>query len=82
MRKTIAKRLTSAKTLIPHYYLTIECNIDALLEARARLNARSPKGDGAYKLSVNDFIIKASAMALMVRSRRRKSSSSVTSGAA
>ncbi|MEE8438874.1 MAG: pyruvate dehydrogenase complex dihydrolipoamide acetyltransferase [Micropepsaceae bacterium] len=65
MRKTIAKRLTSAKTLIPHYYLTIECDIDALLEARARLNARSPKGDGAYKLSVNDFIIKASAMALM-----------------
>ena len=65
MRKTIAKRLTSAKTLIPHYYLTIECDIDALLEARARLNARSPKGDDAYKLSVNDFIIKASAMALM-----------------
>jgi len=65
MRKTIAKRLTSAKTLIPHYYLTIECDIDALLEARARLNARTPKGEGAYKLSVNDFIIKASAMALI-----------------
>ncbi len=65
MRKIIAKRLTSAKTLIPHYYLTIECDIDALLESRARLNARSPKGDGAYKLSVNDFIIKASAMALI-----------------
>jgi pyruvate dehydrogenase E2 component (dihydrolipoamide acetyltransferase) len=65
MRKTIAKRLTSAKTLIPHYYLTIECDIDSLLEARARLNARTPKGEGAYKLSVNDFIIKASAMALM-----------------
>jgi pyruvate dehydrogenase E2 component (dihydrolipoamide acetyltransferase) len=65
MRKTIAKRLTSAKMLIPHYYLTIECDIDALLEARARLNARTPKGEGAYKLSVNDFIIKASTMALM-----------------
>ncbi len=65
MRKTIAKRLSSAKTLIPHYYLTIECDIDALLESRARLNARAPKGEGAYKLSVNDFIIKASAMALM-----------------
>jgi pyruvate dehydrogenase E2 component (dihydrolipoamide acetyltransferase) len=65
MRKTIAKRLTSAKTLIPHYYLTIECDIDALLESRARLNARAPKGEGSYKLSVNDFIIKASAMALM-----------------
>jgi pyruvate dehydrogenase E2 component (dihydrolipoamide acetyltransferase) len=65
MRKTIAKRLTSAKALIPHYYLTVECDIDALLESRARLNARSPKGEGAYKLSVNDFIVKAAAMALM-----------------
>jgi pyruvate dehydrogenase E2 component (dihydrolipoamide acetyltransferase) len=65
MRKTIAKRLTSAKTLIPHYYLTIECDIDALLESRARLNSRAPKGDGAYKLSVNDFVVKATAMALM-----------------
>ena len=65
MRKTIAKRLTSAKTLIPHYYLTIECDIDALMESRARLNARAPEGEGSYKLSVNDFIIKASAMALM-----------------
>ena len=65
MRKTIAKRLTSAKTLIPHYYLTIECDIDALLESRARLNARSPEGEGAYKLSVNDFIVKAAALALM-----------------
>jgi pyruvate dehydrogenase E2 component (dihydrolipoamide acetyltransferase) len=65
MRKAIAKRLTSAKTLIPHYYLTIDCEIDRLLEARARLNERSPKGDGAYKLSVNDFIVKAVALALM-----------------
>ena len=65
MRKSIAKRLSSAKTLIPHYYLTVDCNIDRLLEARARLNERSPKGDGAYKLSVNDFIVKASALALM-----------------
>jgi len=65
MRKTIAKRLTSAKTLIPHYYLTIECDIDALLVSRTRLNVRTPKGDGAYKLSVNDFVVKASAMALM-----------------
>jgi pyruvate dehydrogenase E2 component (dihydrolipoamide acetyltransferase) len=65
MRKSIAKRLSSAKTLIPHYYLTIDCNIDRLLEARARLNERSPKGEGAYKLSVNDFIVKASGLALM-----------------
>jgi pyruvate dehydrogenase E2 component (dihydrolipoamide acetyltransferase) len=65
MRKSIAKRLSSAKTLIPHYYLTIDCNIDRLLEARARLNEMSPKGEGAYKLSVNDFIVKGSALALM-----------------
>ena len=65
MRKSIAKRLSSAKTLIPHYYLTIDCNIDRLLEARARLNETSPKGEGAYKLSVNDFIVKASALALI-----------------
>src|SRR5204863_6150908 len=58
MRKSIAKRLSSAKTIIPHYYLTIDCNIDRLLEARARLNEMSPKGEGAYKLSVNDFIVK------------------------
>jgi len=66
MRKTIAKRLTSAKALIPHYYLTIDCDIGALMEVRTRLNARSPKdGEGAYKLSVNDFILKAAAEALM-----------------
>jgi pyruvate dehydrogenase E2 component (dihydrolipoamide acetyltransferase) len=65
MRKSIAKRLSSAKTLIPHFYLTIDCNIDRLMEARARLNERSPKGDGAYKLSVNDFIVKACALALI-----------------
>jgi pyruvate dehydrogenase E2 component (dihydrolipoamide acetyltransferase) len=65
MRKSIAKRLTSAKTLIPHYYLTIECDIGELLAARARLNEKSPKGEGAYKLSVNDFIVKAAALALM-----------------
>jgi pyruvate dehydrogenase E2 component (dihydrolipoamide acetyltransferase) len=65
MRKSIAKRLSSAKALIPHYYLTIDCNIDRLLEARGRLNERAPKGDGAYKLSVNDFIVKACALALM-----------------
>ena len=64
MRKAIAKRLTSAKTLIPHFYLTIDCHIDELMATRARLNERAPK-EGAYKLSVNDFIVKASALALM-----------------
>jgi pyruvate dehydrogenase E2 component (dihydrolipoamide acetyltransferase) len=65
MRKTIAKRLTSAKTLVPHFYLTIDCRIDGLMETRARLNERAPKGEGAYKLSVNDFVVKACALALL-----------------
>jgi pyruvate dehydrogenase E2 component (dihydrolipoamide acetyltransferase) len=68
MRKAIAKRLTSAKTLIPHYYLTVDCNLDALMAVREKMNAAAPKGKdkvSAYKLSVNDFIMKASAMALM-----------------
>src|SRR6201999_1082001 len=63
MRKAIARRLTSSKTLIPHFYLTIDCAIDGLLATRARLNAAA--GKGAYKLSVNDFVVKASALALM-----------------
>jgi pyruvate dehydrogenase E2 component (dihydrolipoamide acetyltransferase) len=65
MRKTIARRLTSAKMLIPHFYLTVDCDIGELMEVRARLNERAPKGEGAYKLSVNDFIVKASALALL-----------------
>ena len=66
LRRTIARRLASAKSLIPHYYLTVDCDIGALMELRARLNARSPKdGPSAYKLSVNDFVLKAAAMALM-----------------
>jgi pyruvate dehydrogenase E2 component (dihydrolipoamide acetyltransferase) len=65
MRKAIARRLTSAKTLIPHYYLTIDCRIDNLMATRARLNETSPKGDGAFKLSVNDFVVKACALSLM-----------------
>ena len=64
MRKSIAKRLLSAKTLIPHYYLTIDCRIDTLLGARARLNEMATKANN-YKLSVNDFVVKAAAMALM-----------------
>ncbi|HEX4157811.1 MAG TPA: pyruvate dehydrogenase complex dihydrolipoamide acetyltransferase [Rhizomicrobium sp.] len=63
MRKSIAKRLLSAKTLIPHYYLTVDCRIDTLLAARARLNEMATK-ENNYKLSVNDFVVKAAAMAL------------------
>jgi pyruvate dehydrogenase E2 component (dihydrolipoamide acetyltransferase) len=61
MRKVIARRLTESKQSIPHYYLTLECELDALLELRQELNAR--KG-ADYKLSVNDFLIKALALAL------------------
>lgn len=61
MRKVIAKRLTESKQTVPHFYLTVECQLDAMLAARKALNEA---GDGAYKVSVNDFIIKASAMAL------------------
>jgi len=64
MRKVIAKRLTESKQQVPHFYLTLDCEIDTLLKGREALNAQSPKGEGAYKLSVNDFVIKATAMAL------------------
>jgi pyruvate dehydrogenase E2 component (dihydrolipoamide acetyltransferase) len=65
MRKVIAKRLTESKQTVPHFYLTVDCEIDALLKGRAALNAAAPeKGEGAFKLSVNDFIIKAAAMTL------------------
>ncbi len=66
MRKVIARRLTESKQQVPHFYLTIDCEIDALLKLRADLNAKSPeKGEGAFKLSVNDFVIRAAALALM-----------------
>ena len=65
MRRIIAERLTLAKQTIPHFYLSIDCRIDALLEARERINASAPKeGPRAFKLSVNDFVIKAWALAL------------------
>ncbi len=64
MRKVIARRLSQSKREIPHYYLTIHCDVEAVSELRAQLNGRSPEGEGAYKLSVNDFIVKAVAMAL------------------
>jgi pyruvate dehydrogenase E2 component (dihydrolipoamide acetyltransferase) len=65
MRRFIAERLTLSKQTIPHFYLAIDCQLDALIAARARLNALAPQdGPRAFKLSVNDFIIKAMAMAL------------------
>lgn len=66
MRKTIARRLLESKQTIPHFYLTIDCELDALLKLRAELNAAAPEKDGkpAYKLSVNDMVIKAIALSL------------------
>ena len=66
MRKTIAKRLTEAKQTIPHFYVSVDCELDALLKLRGELNKAAPMvGEKpAYKLSVNDMIIKALALAL------------------
>jgi pyruvate dehydrogenase E2 component (dihydrolipoamide acetyltransferase) len=65
MRKVVAERLTVAKSTIPHFYLTIDCELDSLLDARKRLNAQAPtEGPNAFKISVNDFIIKAMGLAL------------------
>jgi pyruvate dehydrogenase E2 component (dihydrolipoamide acetyltransferase) len=68
MRRIIAQRLVQAKQTIPHFYLTVTCTIDALLGAREEINAAAPKdkdGKPAWKLSVNDFVVKALALALM-----------------
>src|SRR5437868_6311422 len=67
MRRTIAQRLTASVQTIPHFYLTMDCNIDLLVKAREEINAAAPKDKDskpAYKLSVNDFVIKALALAL------------------
>jgi pyruvate dehydrogenase E2 component (dihydrolipoamide acetyltransferase) len=67
MRKTIARRLVEAKSTIPHFYLTVDCDLDALLALREQVNAAAPKDKDAkpaYKVSVNDFVIKALALAL------------------
>src|ERR1700686_2178882 len=67
MRRTIAQRLTASTQTIPHFYLTMDCNIGKLLAAREEINAAAGKdkdGKPAYKLSVNDFVIKALALAL------------------
>ncbi|WP_323991071.1 pyruvate dehydrogenase complex dihydrolipoamide acetyltransferase [Nguyenibacter sp. L1] len=65
MRKVIARRLTEAKSTIPHFYVAVDVELDALLDLRARLNAASPaEGPDAFKLSVNDMLIKAAALTL------------------
>ncbi|HTN97561.1 MAG TPA: 2-oxo acid dehydrogenase subunit E2, partial [Nordella sp.] len=67
MRKIIAARLVQAKQTIPHFYLSISCDLENLLSIRERLNAHAPRDkekNPAWKLSVNDFVIKALALAL------------------
>ncbi|HEY2540159.1 MAG TPA: 2-oxo acid dehydrogenase subunit E2, partial [Stellaceae bacterium] len=79
MRRVIARRLTESKQTVPHFYLTVDCEIDELLKFRAELNAKSPsqrssairgssqgrEGEGrGYRISVNDFVIRAAALAL------------------
>jgi pyruvate dehydrogenase E2 component (dihydrolipoamide acetyltransferase) len=67
MRRTIAQRLTASVQTVPHFYLTIDCDIGKLLAAREEINASAPKDKEKkplYKLSVNDFVIKAMAVAL------------------
>ncbi|TVQ85438.1 MAG: pyruvate dehydrogenase complex dihydrolipoamide acetyltransferase [Micavibrio sp.] len=61
MRKTIARRLLESKQTVPHYYLTVDCVLDALLDIRKQINDGA---DGMFKISVNDFIVKAVAAAL------------------
>jgi pyruvate dehydrogenase E2 component (dihydrolipoamide acetyltransferase) len=67
MRKVIARRLLESKQTIPHFYLTLDCELDALLSLREQINAAAPQQDGkpTYKVSVNDFVIKALALALV-----------------
>jgi pyruvate dehydrogenase E2 component (dihydrolipoamide acetyltransferase) len=68
MRKTIARRLTESKQTVPHFYVTVDISLENLLSLRERLNLQAPKdkdGKPAWKVSVNDFVIKAMAMALI-----------------
>jgi len=62
VRRVIARRLADAKRAIPHFYLSIDCALDALLDLRRRFN---DDADAAARLSVNDFLVKASALALV-----------------
>lgn len=66
MRRTIARRLTESMQTVPHFYLTADCDLDQLLRLREEINNGAPQRDGkpTYKLSVNDFVIKAMALAL------------------
>ena len=60
MRRVIARRLAESKQTVPHFYMSVDCAIDELLKTRAALNAKSDK----YRISVNDFVVRAAALAL------------------
>ncbi len=64
MRKTVARRMTQSKQQVPHFPLTVDCNMDQLLALRKDLNARATQDEGSFKISVNDFVIRAAALAL------------------
>ena len=63
IRRVVAERLTESKQTIPHYYLTVDCYVDELIGLRKKLNAKLEKEGTGVKLSINDFIIKAAALA-------------------
>ena len=64
MRRVIARRLTEAKRDIPHFYLSLDCEVDALLELRKTLNGKAEAAEPGHKLSLNDLVIRATALAL------------------
>ncbi len=65
LRRTIARRMSEAKAEIPHFYLTAEADVTELLRLRERLNAALPEGEGGGRVSINDLMIKAAALALV-----------------
>ena len=65
MRRAIARRLTQSMQEAPHYYLTVDCRIDLLTQARKRLNERHGKNKTGVRLSINDFLLRATALSLI-----------------
>jgi pyruvate dehydrogenase E2 component (dihydrolipoamide acetyltransferase) len=64
MRRVIARRLSESKQTVPHFYMSVDCTIDELLNVRKALNAKAPTDQAGYRISVNDFVIRAAAIAL------------------
>ncbi len=65
IRRVIARRLSESKQFVPHFYVSIDVEMDALLALRGQLNHAAPEGAGSFKLSVNDMLIKACAVTLV-----------------